>query len=335
MSEPPASPSSLFFPSKSDLHPVAGETTIDLKSALLHDVEAIDYLGNIYIESAAFYKCNNGAQHEFLAFRIRDKLQPNRHNILLLDRVPRVEVSAQPDPTDTGSLDLTVEEVELRQPAQVTTRPSSSGIDFSGGKDRITSDAMFSGIITNSLPAADVLLIARQVDLTEICDWRHLSDYHKLEHINISHSDLGVEKLVVLAAAVSQHRPLYNLYKHQCYWYAGVVWEIICQLSGESPKVESSLRGRANFARFISIAPRSPLDDIKPMLELYNQQWEQFLVEIKPKTGKGIASMTKALKAIETERDQAQAKAARLEAEIAELRKAHAAPTEAASEAIV
>ncbi|KAG8793329.1 hypothetical protein FRC12_003050 [Ceratobasidium sp. 428] len=307
MSESPTSRPHLFFPSaRYSSGPVFAETATNLKGKLLEDSDAIDYVGNIYIESGEFYKCNKGAQHEFLAFYFKDRLDPERQSVLILDRVPRYELLSQPDPHNKSSLEIEMP-VDINQQPESSTVPNQSRVlEFSRSVPSVTSKAVMCGIfMRHDAHAADMFFISKNNNFSDICAWREFSNYQKLETLDVPHTDLGIEQLLVLAAAVSNHHPFYNLYTHQCYWYAGIIWDVVCKLAGQTAKSIFPGKGKAQLMPFLSVAPRHDSDGSQKMLELYKSQWGQFCTEIEPKTGRGVVAITNDRNKIAAERDAA------------------------------
>ncbi|KAG9102173.1 hypothetical protein FRC06_002247, partial [Ceratobasidium sp. 370] len=133
--------------------------------------------------------------------------EPRRQTVLILDRVPRWEVETSPDPGDDASLNITVEDVQRQRNVtgspQVLTSPSS---------------AVFEALFHNSTtPVANLFFISANDNFAQLCQWRNFTSYRELERIDIGHQALLIEQIVVLACTVSDHRPFYNLYRHQCY----------------------------------------------------------------------------------------------------------------------
>jgi hypothetical protein len=94
------SPCPFIFPAPSVSRKVIYDTPVDLQTKIRTDSNAVDHIGNIYVYSATFCKMKRGAQHEFLLFYIKDKLDDTKETVLLLDRVPQKEPSTQPSPQD-------------------------------------------------------------------------------------------------------------------------------------------------------------------------------------------------------------------------------------------
>ncbi|KAG8726448.1 hypothetical protein FRC10_007118, partial [Ceratobasidium sp. 414] len=249
------------------------ETVTNLRAKLLGNSDSIDHLGNIYVYSASLYKCTNAAEHEFLAFHIRDRHEPCRQTVLIIDRVPRWEVQTSPNPGDNASLNMTVEDVQRGGGGTVTefSQVPKKALDFSGSSLNRPFSAVFDALFNNSTtPAADMFFISAHDNLAHLCEWRRFGSHWELERIEINHQNLLVEQVVVLACTVSNHQPFYNLYRHQCYWYAGVIWDTICCLADVSPLFLQGGKGEARFARFLSLVPRVPPEDSSSVLyELY------------------------------------------------------------------
>lgn len=94
---PNTRPNPYIFPGQLHNSDVQMDTAIDLKQKFLNIESALVHAGNIYVESASYRKNKNGPQHEFIVFRVRDKSDPNMHNCLALDRLPRHERETCPD----------------------------------------------------------------------------------------------------------------------------------------------------------------------------------------------------------------------------------------------
>jgi hypothetical protein len=94
------SPCPCIFPTPSVSRKVIYDTPADLQTKICADSNAVDHIGNIYVYFASFCKMKRGAQHEFLLFYIKDKLDDTKETVLMLDRVPQKEPSTQPDPED-------------------------------------------------------------------------------------------------------------------------------------------------------------------------------------------------------------------------------------------
>jgi hypothetical protein len=94
------SPCSFIFPTPPTSRNVIYDTPADLQTKIRTDSNAVDHIGNIYIYSASFCKMKRGAQHEFLLFYIKDRLDDTKQTVLMLDRVPQKEPSTHPDPQD-------------------------------------------------------------------------------------------------------------------------------------------------------------------------------------------------------------------------------------------
>ncbi|KAG9075733.1 hypothetical protein FS749_012571 [Ceratobasidium sp. UAMH 11750] len=120
--EPPPqlsdSPSPFLFLPQPSTSEVSYETVTNLRDKLLGHSDSVDHLGYVQVYSASIYKCKFGAQHEFLAFHIRDKKEPRRQTVLILDRVPRCEVVTSPDPAEQRSLHMTIEDVQRERPPE-------------------------------------------------------------------------------------------------------------------------------------------------------------------------------------------------------------------------
>lgn len=96
--------------------------------------------------------------------------------------------------------------------------------------------------------------------------------------------------LVVLASTVSAHCPTYNLYRDQCYWYAGVVWAIVSDLAYPSrapPGVGSSKKkGRNTLLPFFTVAlPVDEEDKPQSLRVKYDRNWDEFCRAVEPLRG--------------------------------------------------
>ncbi|KAG8681681.1 hypothetical protein FRC08_015485 [Ceratobasidium sp. 394] len=312
------SPSPFLFVPLPSTSEVSHETVHNLRSKLLGHSDSVDHLGSIYVYSASLYKCKTGAAHEFLAFHIRDK-DEQRQTVLLLDRVPHWEVETSPNPQDAASVDITIEEVQRASTADEAPPTPKRPLEVSGSsQNRSFSDvcaALFDG---NSIAAADMFFISAIDNLAGLCAWRKFSSFEELERIDIGHQNLLIEQVIAVACAVSDHHPLYNLYRHQCYWYAGVIWDVICMVADTKPQVIQAGRGTARFARFISIAPKvAPEDGAQVMHQYYLQRWQEYRQEAELKSGRGKAAVARQRDEATTRAEVAEAARATTEAALA------------------
>ncbi|KAG8706716.1 hypothetical protein FRC08_000902 [Ceratobasidium sp. 394] len=96
--------------------------------------------------------------------------------------------------------------------------------------------------------------------------------------------------IIVLACTVSTHRPHYDLGSNQCYWYAGVVWEITCALDDPSKPIPySDLKGTNAGLLWLTIRPDvSEYDDAKALAPKYERDWAAFWEEVKERQGHGM-----------------------------------------------
>ncbi|KAG9102264.1 hypothetical protein FS749_009604 [Ceratobasidium sp. UAMH 11750] len=310
-STPPlsGSPSRYIFMPLPSVNHCSSERADNLKVQLLADPDSIAYIGNIYVQSASFYKCTSEAQHEFLAFRICDTKSPRR-TVLILDRVPHWEVLRPPNPQDQASLDITAEEVQAQRKAvkppcepQTRKRLELSRSSYSKPWSEIF-EAIFSD---GNTPAADMFLISANNNFSQLCEWRGFTEYEELECFSIPHHHLLIENIIVLACAISEHHPSYNLYRHQCYWYAGVIWDVVSTLAKVSPVIKASkqlTKGSAQFARFLTVTPYvNPADRAPVLTEIYHRRWQEFMDKAEPIRYDDLEQQSRA--AITQERDQA------------------------------
>lgn len=67
---------------------------------LFDNNNAIDHIGNIYIESAEYCKMEIMAEHEFILLDVKDKSDESKSTVLMLHRIPRHERTTRPTDDD-------------------------------------------------------------------------------------------------------------------------------------------------------------------------------------------------------------------------------------------
>jgi hypothetical protein len=141
-----------------------------------------------------------------------------------------------------------------------------------------------------SLPAVDLFFISVPNDTHSLCATRDFYDYEIIETLTVDHQNLTIEMLVVLASTVSAHCPTYNLYRKQCYWYAGVVWAITSELAypGRAPAGlgASKKKGKNTLLPFFTVAlPVDEEDKPQALCVKYDKDWEEFCRVVEPLRG--------------------------------------------------
>jgi hypothetical protein len=155
-------------------------------------------------------------------------------------------------------------------------------------KSKFTS--LVSVYLFGSLPAVDLFFISVSNDTRSLCATRGFHDYEVIETLTVDHQNLSIEMLIVLASTVSAHCPTYNLYRKQCYWYAGVVWAIASDLAYPSPAPPglglSKKKGRNSLLPFFTVAlPADEEDKPQALRVRYDRGWEEFCRVIEPLRG--------------------------------------------------
>ncbi|KAG8725599.1 hypothetical protein FRC09_004872 [Ceratobasidium sp. 395] len=255
----------------------------DLRLKILDDRDAVDHIDNVYVSRIQYCKMPTGtAQHEFLMIHIRDKTDPARKNVMTLDRVPRDEDSPSKaksvhEESGVGSTDR-----KFHWEFSLTSKPAMPN-----------SSRYFLG----SVHAFDRFAISKNNDPTSLCSSQGFTAYHELESLEIDHQDLTLGKLIFLAETVSAHQPNYKLFGAECYWYAGVTWEIACALAApaERQPERHKLRGKAAYlTRHVAFKP--PLADKSARPEavraIFDRNLPGFVASVKSRQGYGSASMT-------------------------------------------
>ncbi|KAG8728652.1 hypothetical protein FRC10_004729 [Ceratobasidium sp. 414] len=300
----PIHPNRFIFPVMSQAHVEVEITpTLDFPTKLLSDANAVDHFGHIYVHSAAYCKMKDGAQHEFILFYLRDKTIASKETVIALDRVPRKERNTAPTSEDVvaeGVVDAASE------PAMLEANANSGGGCWKFRTTSKPASSPMSVFLFGSLPALDRFTVSISGDTEQLCKTQDFESYQKIEELKINHANMSVEMLTIVACVVSQHCPMYNLYRYQCYWYASTVWDIVMELARANNDKNIShirynlatstnnmikgaidtIRGTNNNFRFLTLRP--PIDAAdRPdaVIVKYHTAWGEFCRTAEPLKG--------------------------------------------------
>jgi hypothetical protein len=100
-------------------------------------------------------------------------------------------------------------------------------------KNPSQSSAIASPSFSRATPARDRVYVVGQNDSLDACLSSEYGEYHKLCILEYPHSNLNSSmpqppsaiQLSNLLLVVTGHQPDYNLYEHNCYWFADMVFE--------------------------------------------------------------------------------------------------------------
>ncbi|KAG8698791.1 hypothetical protein FRC08_005699 [Ceratobasidium sp. 394] len=271
-----ASPNRYIFPSP-DRDEIYIPKVHTLRDDILDDGAAVAHVGNIYVERMTFYKRQVHAQHEFLAFHVRDKTDSSRENVLILDRVPDSGLFTPPrvgDVAQGGPAPRPARRRVISWPSFPHSQPLSSMSPSSRPRE-----------------ADDRFTISLSNDPNALFDRRGLQGAEPELSYSVEHRDLTIEKIVVLACSVTAHQRNYTLNEHQCYWYAKSVWTIACDLAGIDSSNERPTNIGTNTAFVVPYTPGVPLQSTPEILRpIYEKDWKDFCEEVRLRQARGPAA---------------------------------------------
>ncbi|CAE6463159.1 unnamed protein product [Rhizoctonia solani] len=264
--------------------------------------DAVDGIGHIYVTSAKYCKKRKGAQHEFLVFTVKDNTCHLRYNDLIIDRVASPARTDNRDSPPANIEDLT----ENDHRALRGEAPSSNGAllesTLASSEESIAremSSSHGSSSVSNSLtgaPALDMCRVSAHGGLKEMAERLTLTPYTCIAELTFSDDSFTLEKLLNLAATLSNHEPHYDLFKTQCYWYALMLWELVQRVTGTTASPFTTMRPGSNRLVPWLLAQTQGHERQRELDELvaeYERKWQSFWEELPQWKDQGI----KALKA--------------------------------------
>ncbi|EUC57161.1 hypothetical protein RSOL_209260 [Rhizoctonia solani AG-3 Rhs1AP] len=272
-----------------------------LLEAIQQDRDAVDGIGHIYVSSAKYCKKPKGAQHEFLIFVVKDDTCDYRQNALIIDRVAspgRIDNRDSPpanleDLTENDRRALRGEPVASNGNVLESTLTSSQvpiarGMSSNGGSS-----------ISNSLtgiPALDMCRVSAHGGFKDMAQRLTLTPYTCIAELKFSDTSFTLEKLLNLAATLSNHEPHYDLFKTQCYWYALMLWGLVQRVTGTAATTDpfTTMRAGPNhlvpwlLAQNHSAERQNELDEL---VAEYERKWISFLEELPRWKNQGVKAL--------------------------------------------
>ncbi|KAH7341615.1 hypothetical protein B0J17DRAFT_704207 [Rhizoctonia solani] len=299
------------------------------------DRDAVDGIGHIYVSSAKYCKKQKGAQHEFLLFIVKDKTCNHRQNALIIDRVAspgRIDNRDSPpanlnDLTENDRRALRGEPVvsngtvlELESALASSQEPVARGMS-SYGRSSISNSltgvpALESALtssqepvtrgmssdgrssISNSLtgvPALDLCRVSAHGGFKDMTERLTLTPYSCIAELTFNDATFTLEKLLNLAATLSNHEPHYDLFKTQCYWYALMMWELVQRISSTTATPFTTMRPGSNRLVPWLLAQTQGSERQRELDELvaeYERKWQSFLEELPHWRIRGVKALT-------------------------------------------
>ncbi|KAG8729848.1 hypothetical protein FRC11_007893 [Ceratobasidium sp. 423] len=266
------------------------------------DRDAVDGIGHIYVSSAKYCKKQRGAQHEFLVFTVKDNTCDLRHNDLIIDRVVSPARTDNRDSPPANVEDLTENDrralrgeaapsngVLLESTLASSDEPIARGISSSHG----------SSPSSNSLtgaPALDMCRVSANGGFRDMAERLTLTPYTCIAELTFRNDSFTLEKLLNLAATLSNHEPHYDLFKTQCYWYALMLWELVQRVTGTTASPFTTMRPGSNRLVPWLLAQTQGSErqrEIDELVAEYERKWQSFSEELPHWKDQGV----KALKA--------------------------------------
>ncbi|EGN91631.1 hypothetical protein SERLA73DRAFT_192195 [Serpula lacrymans var. lacrymans S7.3] len=198
----------------------------------------VDETSRCYIDRIVFCKCKKDKKHEFLLIHVR------RHTItgaqkafIVVDRAPRA-----PEGNNAS-----------------VQSPPASGIASPSVSDT-TADDRVSTCMENDKEFGN--LTAKYKPYATLCELDFLPSVE-------NHLPPSVRQLSVLLTVVNHHAPLYNLYEHQCYWFANTVFDMLKKLfpNAEEKCTSHDIRGNYHGLKF------DHRNSIETITEEYDRSW--------------------------------------------------------------
>ncbi|CAE6461289.1 unnamed protein product [Rhizoctonia solani] len=266
------------------------------------DRDAVDGIDAIYVSSAKYCKKQKGAQHEFLLFIVKDKTCNYRQNALIIDRVASPGRIDNRDSPPANLNDLTENDRRALRGEPVVSNGTVLEFESSLASSQepvargMSSDGRSS--ISNSLtgvPALDLCRVSAHGGFKDMAERLTLTPYSCIAELTFNDDTFTLEKLLNLAATLSNHEPHYDLFKTQCYWYALMMWELVQRVAGATATPFTTMRPGSNrlvpwlLAQTQSSERQRELDELTAE---YERKWQSFLEELPHWRTRGVKALT-------------------------------------------
>ncbi|KZT68726.1 hypothetical protein DAEQUDRAFT_811969 [Daedalea quercina L-15889] len=158
-------------------------------------------------------------------------------------------------------------------------------------------------------------------------------------HIPAGTSPLHVSSVVAACAVLNKAFPMYDIFKNQCYWYAGLAFRLLAG-NGNVQRPKNTGQRAGEVAKFFSVMKEPKLDEhAKEFRPLYVEKLQAIEHEVTEKRRKDSDAADKAdaeRRAKEAERraDQSDRRAAELELELQKLKELYQGASATASQGL-
>ncbi|KAG8696985.1 hypothetical protein FRC11_000342 [Ceratobasidium sp. 423] len=273
----------------------------ELLDAIQQDRDAVDGIGHIYVSSAKYCKRPKGAQHEFLVFMVRDKTCDLRHNDLIIDRVVSPARTDNRDSPPANIEDLTENDHRALRGEPAPSNGALLESTLASSEEPVARGISSHGSspVSNSLtgaPALDMCRVSAHGGFNDLAERLTLTPYTCIAELTFRNDSFTLEKLLNLAATLSNHEPRYDLFKTQCYWYALMLWELVQRVTETAASPFTAMRPGSNRLVPWLLAQTQGSERQRELDELvaeYERKWQTFLEELPQWKDQGV----KALKA--------------------------------------
>ncbi|KAF8674137.1 hypothetical protein RHS04_07486 [Rhizoctonia solani] len=224
----------------------------ELLEAIQQDRDAVDGIGHIYVSSAKYCKKQKGAEHEFLVFTLKDNTCGQRHNDIIIDRVPSPGRTDNRDTPPANLDDLTENDHRALRGEPVASNSAMLGSALTSSHEPVARGMLSSdgaSSISNSLigvPALDMCRVSAHGGFKEMAARLALTPYSCIAELVFTDESFTIEKLLNLAVTLSNYEPRYDLFKTQCYWYALMLWELVQRVSDKVATPFTTVRPGSN-----------------------------------------------------------------------------------------
>ncbi|CAE6486895.1 unnamed protein product [Rhizoctonia solani] len=272
----------------------------ELLDAIQQDRDAVDGIGHIYVSSAKYCKKPKGAQHEFLIFMVKDATCNSRQNALIIDRVASAGRTDNRDSPPANLEDLTENDRRALRGEPVVSNGSVLESTLTSSQEPIARGISSNGAssISNSIagvPALDMCRVSAHGGFKDMAQRLTLIPYTCIAELSFSDTSFTLEKLLNLAATLSNHEPRYDLFKTQCYWYSLMLWELVQRVGGTTATPFTTMRPGTNRLVPWLLAQNNSAERQRELEELVaecERKWQSFVEELPHWKSRGVEALT-------------------------------------------
>ena len=237
-------------------------------SVLLHDFASV----SSNLTRLEHCKADKSPKHEFLvAYITLDTNGTKRRTCMIIDRSPAIEV----EPFEPFEPSLTVQKTQslsslISSPSAVS---STSSLSPSQSTERLKAILGQGG----SVAATDRIVIPsfRRHDGILTLAKGKFGSYKVLNTLDVREGQMSAPQLATVLKIVHNLAPNYTLRKHQCYWFALLVFLVVRRKTGGHESNSDTIVKRGTL---YGLKPEhSAGDDEMVAMEEYERAWTQFL----------------------------------------------------------